>query len=166
MAASKKRNDASCPPATAASSEAVGLRHASSRDSDFLFSIYRETMKDYSAAYIRWDDDAQRVSLANQLSAAEVSIITLHGVDIGWLALLETDGGLFLGHFYVQPQFQSRGFGSTALRRLLAAPAAKGKTVELTVLKNNPARRFYERFGFSVVDEDEMKYFMRRSHGI
>jgi ribosomal protein S18 acetylase RimI-like enzyme len=52
------------------------------------------------------------------------------------------------------------------LSRILAAAAAKGKPVELSVLKNNPARRLYDRLGFAVVTEDEMKYYMRRSYGV
>jgi GNAT superfamily N-acetyltransferase len=66
----------------------------------------------------------------------------------------------------LRPAFQNRGVGSIILNRLLANAAAKGKPVELSVLKNNPARRLYDRLGFAVVSEDEMKYFMRRPHGV
>jgi hypothetical protein len=38
-----------------------------------------------------------------------------------------------------------------------------GKPVILTVLRDNPARRRYERFGFSVVDEIGVKLRMRRN---
>jgi len=34
--------------------------------------------------------------------------------------------------------------------------------IVLGVLKNNPARRFYERLGFTVVGETDMKFMMRR----
>jgi GNAT superfamily N-acetyltransferase len=123
-------------------------------------------MEEYSSAYIHWDDERQKASLADQLGTAKTSVITLEGADIGWLALQETDSSMLLGHFYIEPRFQNRGIGSTILSRVLAEATAKSKPVELAVLKNNPARRLYERSGFVVVSEDDMKYFMRRSHGL
>jgi ribosomal protein S18 acetylase RimI-like enzyme len=33
-----------------------------------------------------------------------------------------------------------------------------GKPLALSVLKNNPALRFYERFGFSVISEAGVKF--------
>ena len=145
---------------------AVDLKPAGSGDFDFAYRLYQETMKGYSAAYIAWDDNQQKESLALQLSTADVSVISLSGVEVGWLAWMEKDDALFLGHFYVEPQFQNRGIGSIVLSRFLTEADVRHKPVELTVLKNNPARGLYERFGFVVVGDDEMKYHMRREHGI
>ena len=146
--------------------EAVALRPGSVQDVDFAFRLYRDTMREYSAAYVLWDDAKQEANLAEQLRASDVSIITFHGSDVGWLALQENERSLFLGHFYIQSRFQRRGIGTELLRRLLDGAAAKRKSVELAVLKNNPARGLYGRVGFVVVGEDAMKYFMRRSDGI
>jgi ribosomal protein S18 acetylase RimI-like enzyme len=44
---------------------------------------------------------------------------------------------------------------------LLAEWEPTRKPVVLGVLKNNPARRLYERLGFLVVGESEMKFMMR-----
>ncbi len=40
--------------------------------------------------------------------------------------------------------------------------AATNKAVVLGVLKNNPARRLYERLGFAVASETDTKFMMRR----
>jgi predicted GNAT family acetyltransferase len=45
---------------------------------------------------------------------------------------------------------------------LLAGWVTSGKPVVLTVLKNNPARRLYERLGFAVAGEAGVKLEMRR----
>jgi ribosomal protein S18 acetylase RimI-like enzyme len=168
MVARKKRAKRKGAPATPpdALRGAVDLRPASLQDFDFAFRVYSETMKEYSAAYIRWDDAKQKASLAHQWSLAEVSVITLEDVEVGWLALQETDGSILLGHFYVEPRFQNRGVGSMILSRLFATAAAKRKPVELSVLKNNPARRLYERQGFTIVAENAVKYHMRRPHEV
>lgn len=161
-------NDRSVPKVMAGNlwGATVALRPVAQRDFDFAFRLYCETMKGYSAAYVPWDEERQRVSLISQLQNAEVSIITLQDQDIGWQALLETDSSILLGHFYIDPHYQNRGIGTVVLGRLITAANAKAKPLELTVLKNNPARRLYERLGFSIVREDEMKYCMRRPHGV
>ena len=38
----------------------------------------------------------------------------------------------------------------------------QGKNIELTVLKDNPAKNLYERLGFIITGEDEHEYFMQR----
>ncbi len=47
---------------------------------------------------------------------------------------------------------------------LLCAWKQTKKPIVLTVLKNNPARRLYERFDFVVVDHQGIKFQMRRDH--
>ncbi|HEY6273888.1 MAG TPA: GNAT family N-acetyltransferase [Terriglobales bacterium] len=126
--------------------EAVALRPGSVQDVDFAFRLYRDTMRD-SAAYILWNDAKQEANLAEQLKASDVSIISFHDSDVGWLALEENERSLFLGHFYIQSRFQRRGIGTELLGRLLDGAAAKRKSVELAVLNNNPARGLCERVG-------------------
>ena len=59
------------------------------------------------------------------------------------------------------PRYQGTGIGSDLLRSLLAEAKAASVPVALNVLKVNPARRLYERFGFKVVGENEHSYRMR-----
>jgi ribosomal protein S18 acetylase RimI-like enzyme len=49
------------------------------------------------------------------------------------------------------------------LQGLLEQWRPSRKPIALGVLKNNPARRLYERFGFSIVGENDYKVFMKRS---
>jgi ribosomal protein S18 acetylase RimI-like enzyme len=67
-----------------------------------------------------------------------------------------------LQQFFISPDHQRRGIGTEVLNSLVAIWKATGKPVVLTVLKNNPARRLYERFGFSVVGEAGVKFEMER----
>lgn len=59
--------------------------------------------------------------------------------------------------FWLDPELHGRGL----MTDLLAAWRATAKPVASTVLKNNPARRLYERAGFSVVGSAGVKYEMR-----
>jgi ribosomal protein S18 acetylase RimI-like enzyme len=48
------------------------------------------------------------------------------------------------------------------IKDLLREARAKGKPVSLSVVRHNPAQRLYERLGFKVIGEDEIKLHMCR----
>lgn len=75
---------------------------------------------------------------------------------VGYASSLErTFDAAELTSLYVLPAYQGRGIGSALLRHELAALAVRGIEFLLaSVLReNHPARRFYERHGFQMVDE-------------
>jgi ribosomal protein S18 acetylase RimI-like enzyme len=66
-----------------------------------------------------------------------------------------------LQKFFVSPPWQRSGIGSEVLGQLLATWRPTGKTIVLRVLKNNPARRLYERLGFSVIADAGVTFRMQ-----
>jgi ribosomal protein S18 acetylase RimI-like enzyme len=44
---------------------------------------------------------------------------------------------------------------------LIAEARHQGRALTLSVVKINPARRFYEALGFRITHDDEYKYHMR-----
>ena len=91
----------------------------------------------------------------------DVRIISVDGKDAGWLQAAELPAEIRLQKFFISPQFQRAGIGSEVLSKLLVAWRSTGKRVVLRVLKNNPARRLYERLGFSVTAEEDVTFRMR-----
>lgn len=59
-----------------------------------------------------------------------------------------------------QGQGQGQGLGSVILKKLLDEAVQAQAAVHLSVLKANPARRLYERFGFRIVGENDQAYEM------
>jgi len=140
----------------------IGLRAARAEDYAFALGLYVETIKPYTVAYMDWVDEEQNARFARLWTPADTRIITADGVDVGWLEASESGPEVFLKQIYVAPAHQRRGIGSAILRRLLDQWTSTKKPVVLGVLKNNPARRLYERMGFAVTGETEMKFMMRR----
>jgi ribosomal protein S18 acetylase RimI-like enzyme len=128
----------------------------------FALSLYLESMGPYTAELMVWDEARQRAGFAQQWRPRDVRIIMLEGREVGWLQVSETEAELHLQQLFVAPPYQRRGIGGEVLRRLLHERRGAGKSVVLTVLKNNPARRLYERVGFTVVGETNVKLEMRR----
>jgi ribosomal protein S18 acetylase RimI-like enzyme len=93
---------------------------------------------------------------------AEVRIVTVAGDDVGWLQTTPAKDAVFVEQLYVEGHFQRQGIGSRVMRAVIDEAMRERKAVILGVMKINPARRLYERLGFSVTHEDQHKVYMRR----
>jgi ribosomal protein S18 acetylase RimI-like enzyme len=141
-------------------STTIDLRPARAEDYDFALRLYAETIKSYTIAFMPWVDTVENARFARLWAPADTRIITLDGQDIGWLEASDTGAEIFLKQFYLSPALQRQGIGTDVMQRLIAE--WQGQPIVLTVLKNNPARRLYERLGFAVIGETDMKFMMRR----
>jgi ribosomal protein S18 acetylase RimI-like enzyme len=139
----------------------INLLQAKAEHYDFALHLYLLTMRPYMQELIVWDEQEQRASFAAQWKREEARIISVHGKDVGWLQVAELPTEIGLQKFFVSPQYQRAGIGSEVLSNLLATWRLTGKKIVLKVLKNNPARRLYERLGFSVVAEVGVTLRMR-----
>lgn len=110
----------------------------------------------------RFDEHRVRQRFRDAFVAPYMSVIVAEGRFAGCVALRPADDGLWLEHFFIDPELQGRGLGSAVLRTLLARTDADGATVRLNVLQGSAARRLYERHGFTRETEDPVDVFMVR----
>lgn len=140
----------------------IELRPATRDDLAFAFDALRAAMRDYVAAtWGAWDDPHQRELFAPSFDLRTHRILRCDGEDAGVLAIEEKVQSVHLARIFLLPRFQRRGVGTRVVRALTDVARQRGQPVELTVLRvNDPARRFYERLGFSVVGETQTHFHM------
>ena len=138
----------------------IDLRPARSEDFAFALGLYVETIKPYTVAFMPWVDTIENARFARLWAPADSRIITRDGEEIGWFEATDTGAEIFLKQFYLRPALQGQGIGTDVMRRLIAE--WETRPIVLTVLKNNPARRLYQRLGFAVIGETDVKFMMRR----
>jgi len=148
--------------ATLTRNSEIELRPVRAEDYRFAWRLYAEGIRPYAAAYMAWVDAEQEARFESRYKPGSTWVIRRDGTDVGWMELHEIDEELRLNQLYVAAAQQRKGIGSQVMRQVLAKSRETGKPIALNVLKNNPARRLYERFGFTVVGENEMKFFMTR----
>jgi ribosomal protein S18 acetylase RimI-like enzyme len=141
----------------------LGYRSATESDIDFLYALRVATMKEYVDKTWGWDDTFQQSIFRKNYVPAKVQILTFDGQDIGMLSVEERDEDIFLKTVEIHPAFQSQGIGTAIISQILADGVKKGKSVRLQVLKVNPAKRLYDRLGFSVIEETSTHYIMLAS---
>jgi ribosomal protein S18 acetylase RimI-like enzyme len=139
----------------------IRLRASHARDFDFARGLYFETMRSMIERLFGWNQATQEEKFTGWFKLDEVSIITVDGVDAGWIQQRADSGEIFLGSIYVVPTMQGKGIGTHVLRSLLASAKDQSKVLTLAVMKINPAIRLYERLGFRITHADEYKFYMR-----
>lgn len=142
----------------------ITLRPAVPQDFDYCQRLYFSGMKRIIEE-LHLDRDAQAIGLQQQWELAQVHIIMLDGLDVGWLQSVQQGDGLSIRQLFVDGPFQRRGIGTEVLNRLIGEAALLNQAVRLSVAKMNPALRLYERLGFYITHEDDRKFYMKRDAG-
>ncbi|MFI5671702.1 GNAT family N-acetyltransferase [Streptomyces sp. NPDC051704] len=141
------------------------LRSAEPSDVETIVELRAVVMRPDLERLGRYDEHRVRQRLRDSFSPRYTSVVLADGAFAGSVTLRPAEDGWWLEHFYLDPALHGRGLGSAVLRSLLRRTDADGVPVRLNVLQGSPARRLYERLGFTVVTEDPVDVFMLRQPG-
>nr|WP_246602799.1 GNAT family N-acetyltransferase [Falsiroseomonas tokyonensis] len=89
-----------------------------------------------------------------------LQVIEHEGHPIGCIGLEPRAEAVELHSLYLEPDLQGRGLGATIVAQALAL--YPGRRFDIEVLKDSPARRFWERQGFGLVGEQPFDWIMAR----
>ncbi len=138
----------------------INIRPAIPNDSDFVYQVKVDALKDYIAKTWGWDDVAQQEFHRNAFRSEKIQIISHDEVDAGFLVVEEREEEIRLNEINLLKRFQGNGIGSEIIRAIQRDAARHGKRIWLQVLKVNPAIRLYERLGFRTYAETDTHYQM------
>jgi ribosomal protein S18 acetylase RimI-like enzyme len=141
----------------------IDFRRATENDFDFLYALHVATMKEYVDKTWGWNDVFQETTFRKRYIPAELQIITCDGKDMGMLSIEEREDDVFLRAIEVHPDYQNKGVATSIIHTIIADGIQKKKPVRLYVLKANPAKRLYDRLGFSIIEETATHYIMLTS---
>lgn len=98
-------------------------------------------------------------SLNEQMKNGHEFIIIYDGVQpIGFASVSTAEPFVFkLQKLYVSPEYQGKGTGRFAIQEIIKAIKQKRATsLQLNVNRNNNAKAFYEKIGFTVIKEEDV----------
>ena len=138
------------------------LRQATAKDFPICLGIRNEAMREYIEQIRGWDENYEERRFRGHFHPDKTRVILSDDRVIGFLAVREEDGALYIAQMYLVPEHRGQGIGTALMRELLA----EGRPVVLKVTKlNTGARRLYERLGFRVKSEDVDSFRMRAEPG-
>ncbi|GAA2189738.1 GNAT family N-acetyltransferase [Micromonospora lupini] len=138
------------------------VRQASVADVEAVAELRAVVLRTDLERLGRYDEQRVRQRLRDGFVPAHTWMIEVGGAFAGCVSLRPADDAHWLEHFYLAPHLQGGGIGAAVLRELLDRCDRDGIRVRLNVLRGSPARRLYERHGFTVESEDPVDVFMVR----
>ena len=141
----------------------ITFRTADEGDYAFAWESYVAGIRAYTEDLMEWHEGRQSESFRRQWdSGKRAQIIVEGGTDVGWFQAAIHPSEIILQQLFVVGERRGNGIGTAVLTHMIGAWKDEGKPIVLTVLRNNPAVRLYERLGFSVAGEEGVKYRMQR----
>ncbi|WP_426503390.1 GNAT family N-acetyltransferase [Dactylosporangium sp. McL0621] len=150
---------------TAAAGPRVALRPAVPPDVEAVAELRAVVLRTDLERLGRYDEQRVRRRLRDAFTPAHTWIIEVEGAFAGCVSLRPSGDAVWLEHFYLAPHVQGRGIGTSVLRDLLRRCDRDGTRVRLNVLRGSPARRLYERHGFTLETEDPIDVYLVREPG-
>ncbi len=150
----------------------IVLRHALPDDEEFLFNVF-ESACEPIVACLPLHAAGKREFVASQYRAMLLSrrqlypscsrdIIIVGERPAGFIAVDRRETRIRIVDVMLLPAFRNRGIGGTLLRTILAEADRHRMAVDLRVERSNPAKRLYDRLGFTAVGDDGVHITMER----
>jgi ribosomal protein S18 acetylase RimI-like enzyme len=148
------------------------MRPVGADDRAFLVDLYA-SVREPELGHVPWDDATRRAFVEQQFAAqdahyrehyagATLDVIEVGGEPAGRLYVYRSPSDIRIMDIALAPAYRGRGIGGGLLRSLIAEAQASGRTISIHVEVNNPARRLYERLGFTPVGEHGVYLLMKR----
>ena len=143
--------------------EGLKFRKTQATDSKFVFAVKKAAFREYVEQIWGWDDTYQKELHNRRFASQDIRIIQFCGTDVGFLSTSTNSDTFNVDQIYILPEYQGKGIGAACMKRIIADANLAQKPVILQVLKiNTRATAFYQRLGFTIVDENSTHFQMKR----
>ena len=130
-------------------------------DIPYLLDLRKRTMNEHLKNMNMPIDDQNHLKRVKY--HFENGFIVFNGKEkVGFLKYVYEETKIYLVQIQVEPKCQGQGVGNQLLQYLVDKSDKLKFEIYLEVLKKNPARKLYEKFGFRITGEDEFSYEMNR----
>ena len=92
--------------------------------------------------------------------------ITVRNQTAGYVYYKEEGTKIIVDVFTLLPEYRNNGLGSLILQDFIKKADEINKPIFLDTFKSNPAKKFYEKNGFVLVDENHSHYILRYENTI
>jgi len=138
----------------------IELTKARDVDTNFLVQLRKLTMVEHlekAGLYLSEEEHLSRVKINFDSSF----IVKQKEEQVGAIKYVETSNEIEILQLQILPNHQGKGIGKQLMNYMIQVSSSLNKDLILRVLKENPARYLYERFGFQTIGEDQYEFHMK-----
>jgi ribosomal protein S18 acetylase RimI-like enzyme len=144
-------------PITPGDAEVNYRIYYSTREEELRKSGWTEEEKE---KFVRMQFELQQKQYTSCYRGAAFNLILLGDATAGRLFIHETACEIRIMDIAILPEYRNKGIGTAVLNGIISTAEQKNKRASIHVEIYNPARRLYERLGFTISELRGMYYFM------
>lgn len=142
---------------------AFTLRQANVDDAPLFYDVIDQTMREFIVAtWGKWSESRVQAESREDSSSPNAQIISVGDVGVGVFLAERHSTHIQLEQIYLLPEYQRLGIGTALINSLIAEAEQRNIPIHLRVMTVNPAKRFYEQFGFIVTEATPEFFFMEK----
>lgn len=139
------------------------LRQAIADDAPLFFGVIDQTMREFIVAtWGVWNEERVQHESYEDSRSPNAQVIQVDDISIGVFVVERCPTHIQLEQIYLLPKYQRMGIGTALLSSLISEASQSKIPVRLRVMAVNPAKSFYERFGFIVIEATTEFFFMEK----
>ncbi len=139
----------------------INLRFVTPDDKEFCRQVHHLAYHDVIVRQFgQWNETLQDSFFEKNWISLNLQIVEVEGKKGGCFSREITPKSITINEIELLPLFQKRGIGTQLLEQQLGEAKDLSLPVRLQVLRENLARKLYERLGFIVIDKTETHYIM------
>jgi ribosomal protein S18 acetylase RimI-like enzyme len=140
------------------------LRSANIDDAPLFYSVIDLTMREFIiATWGRWNESRVQSESREHSISPNARVIQVDDIAAGVFLVERYPTHMQLAQIYLLPEYQRLGIGSALIDSLIIEGSQSKIPIRLQVMAVNPAKKFYEQFGFVVTKTTPDLLFMEKS---
>jgi ribosomal protein S18 acetylase RimI-like enzyme len=129
------------------------LRPATINDAPLFYSTIDLTMREFIlATWGRWDEARVQQEAIDDSTSPHAQVIQIDQMAVGVWQVEQHATHLQLIQIYLLPAYQRLGIGTELINSLITTAQQSQLPIRLRVMAVNPAKKFYEKFGFRDIE--------------
>jgi GNAT superfamily N-acetyltransferase len=139
------------------------LRQANIDDAPLFYSVIYRTMREFIiATWGAWNESRVQSESREHSISPNARVIQVGDIAAGVFLVERYPTYIQLAQIYLLPEYQRLGIGSVLIDRLIIEASRSNLPIRLHVMAVNPAKNFYEEFGFVVTESTSDLFFMQK----
>jgi GNAT superfamily N-acetyltransferase len=139
------------------------IRRSSADDAPLFYDVIEQTMREFiMATWGRWNESRVRQESLEDSISPDAQVIQVGDIAVGVCLIERSPTHIQLEQIYLLPEYQRLGIGSVLIQSLITEASQSHIPIRLRVMTVNPAKKFYEKFGFIVTEVTPEFFFMEK----
>ena len=137
------------------------IRKCKMSDYNFCYALVEKTLSSYFKEYGFWDKDKFKNNFCDNY--LRIKIMKKGKRRIGFYEISKDEkckNCLYIHKVFISPFYQKKGIGTFLMNYF---ETLNYKKIRLTVLKNNPVKKFYRKLGFKVISKKNHRLLMEKN---